>query len=71
MIHRLEDVVADPASRPRAFFTAVKAITALSRLNLAAVDVAIRAKQADELADRVDELERRLEASASAKGGWR
>jgi hypothetical protein len=71
MIHRLEDVVANPTTKLRAFFTAVRAITSLSRLNLAAVDTAIRAKQADELVDRVTELEKRLEAPASAKGGWR
>jgi hypothetical protein len=71
MIRRLEDVATDPTTKPRAFFTAVRAITALSKLNLAAVDTAIRAKQADELADRVDELEKRLEASTSAHRGWR
>jgi hypothetical protein len=71
MIRRLEDVVADPVTKFRAFQAASKALTALSRLNLAAVDTAIRAKQADELVDRVAELEKRLEASTSAHGGWR
>ena len=43
MMRRLESVVSDPESKPRAFYAAVKALAALSRINLAAVDVAIRA----------------------------
>jgi hypothetical protein len=51
--------VADPATKPRAFYAAVKALMGMSRINLAAVDAAIRARQSEELADQVAELERR------------
>jgi hypothetical protein len=59
MMRRLESVVSDPESKPRAFYAAVKALAALSRINLAAVDVAIRALQFEDLADRVAALEER------------
>jgi hypothetical protein len=59
MIERLERIISDPDSKPRAFFAAVKALTALSRINLAAVDVAIRAHQHEDLAERVAALEQR------------
>jgi hypothetical protein len=59
MMRRLERIISDPESKPRAFFAAVKALAALSRINLAAVDVAIRAYQFEDLADRVAALEQR------------
>ena len=59
MMRRLESVVSNPESKPRAFYAAVKALAALSRINLAAVDVAIRALQFEDLADRVAALEER------------
>ena len=59
MMRRLESVVSNPESKPRAFFAAAKALAALSRINLAAVDLAIRALQFEELADRVAALEER------------
>jgi hypothetical protein len=52
-------MVSDPESKPRAFFAAVKALAAPSRINLAAVNVAIRALQFKDLADRVAALEQR------------
>jgi hypothetical protein len=60
MIRRSERVVSNPKSKPRAFRAAVKALTALSRLNLAAVEVAIRASQFEDMADRVAALEERV-----------
>jgi hypothetical protein len=63
MVRRLEDVVADPVTRPRAFLAAVKAIMGLSRINLAAITSAIQAKEHEEVLDRLDELEKRAEAS--------
>ncbi len=63
MMARLEAVVLDPGSKPRAFYAAVKALAGLSRINLAAVDVAIRALQFEDLADRVAELEKRAARS--------
>jgi len=59
MMARLEAVVLDPGSKPRAFFSAVKAIAGLQRITLAAVDCAIRAHQFEDLAERVAELEKR------------
>jgi len=56
MIGRLELAVSDPKTRPRAFFSAVKALLAISRINLAAVDVASRAQAAEDLAERVAKL---------------
>src|SRR4051812_5392872 len=53
LIKRLEAIVCDPATRPRAFERASKALMGLSRINLSVVDVTIRAQQADDLADRV------------------
>jgi hypothetical protein len=58
-MRRLERIVSDPESKPRAFFAAVKANAALARLNLAAVDVAIRARQFEDMAERVAALEQR------------
>jgi hypothetical protein len=60
-VRRLEDVVSNPASGPRAFASALKALTALSRLNLAAVDVTLKAKAQEELEERVAAVEQRLE----------
>jgi hypothetical protein len=59
MLARLEAIVANPESKGRTFFAATKALAGLSRLNLAAVDCAIRANTHEELADRVTALEER------------
>src|SRR5262249_19148912 len=56
MIKRLEAIVSDPASKPRAFERASKALMALSRINLTVVDTAIRARHADRIADQVKAL---------------
>jgi hypothetical protein len=58
-IERLEQVVRDPLARPRAFDRAVKTLAALGRLNLASVDVALRATQQEELEERITELEQK------------
>jgi len=56
-IKRLEEVVSNPASKPRAFHIALKALTSLSRINLQCVDVAIRAQAAENFDARLKELE--------------
>ena len=57
MMLRLETIVSDPETKPRAFLAAVKAIAGLSRINLAAVNVAIRALQFQDLTERVAALD--------------
>jgi hypothetical protein len=57
-IRRLEAVVMDPATKPRAFHVALRALATLSGLNLKVVETSIRAQHADELAGRIEELER-------------
>jgi len=56
-VKRLEEVVSNPASKPRAFQIALKALISLSRVNLQCVDVAIRARAAEEFDERLKELE--------------
>jgi hypothetical protein len=56
-IARLERVVADKQSRPRAFSVALKTLMGLSRINLAATETAIRAREHEELERRLTELE--------------
>jgi hypothetical protein len=46
--------------KPRLFLACVKAVMALSRGNLASVDTAIRARQAEDLEERVRGLEERI-----------
>jgi hypothetical protein len=46
--------------KPRLFLACVKAITGLSRGNLASVDTAVRARQSEELAERMDRIEEHL-----------
>lgn len=58
-IARLERVVSNPETKPRAFHAALKALTSLSRLNLQVVDVSIRAKASEELEERLQALEER------------
>jgi hypothetical protein len=60
MLARLAEIVQNPTTPPRPFHAAVKAIGMLSRINLSAVDVAIRAHQHEELTVRLDELEKRV-----------
>jgi len=59
-VRRLEAVVSDPDAKPRAFDRAIKALASLSRVNLASVDTAIRARASEELVQRLEELEARL-----------
>jgi hypothetical protein len=46
-VARLERVVLNPETKPRAFYHALKALTSLSRVNLESIATAIRAKLAE------------------------
>ena len=66
MVARLETLISDPTTKTRAFLAVAKTLTALSRINLSAVDVAIRVEVHEDLGKRVAELEARM---ADNKGG--
>ena len=55
MVARLGTLISDPATKTRAFLAAAKTLTALSRINLSAVDVAIRAEVHEDLGRRLPE----------------
>jgi hypothetical protein len=62
MIRQLSAVVSEDGMitrKPRLFLACAKSLAGLSRINLSVVDTAIRAKQAEELEERVCELEKR------------
>ena len=58
MLARLGTLISDPTTKTRAFLAAAKTLIGLSRLNLVAIDVAIRARQQEDLDERLTELER-------------
>jgi hypothetical protein len=57
IVDRLGAVVLDPDSKLRAVLAASKTLAGLSRINLAGVDVAIRAELHERLAERIEALE--------------
>jgi hypothetical protein len=59
-VRRLEEVITDPDRGLRAVLAATNALASLSRINLSAVDVALRAKSQEELEERLTELEKRF-----------
>jgi hypothetical protein len=59
-VARLEAVVLDRSSKGRAFDRALRALTSLGRLNLAAVDVAMKARAQEELEERVAAVEEHI-----------
>ena len=60
MVARLGTLMSDPTTKTRAFLAAAKTMTALSRINLSVVDVAIRAEVHEDLGERVANLEARM-----------
>ncbi len=68
MVARLETLISDPTTKTRAFLAVAKTLTALSRINLSAMDVAIRAEVHEDLGKRIAELEARM---ADNMGGER
>jgi hypothetical protein len=67
IVERLGAVVTDPQAKLRAVLAASKTLAGLSRLNLAGVDVAIRARTHEELDVRVAELELRVGESRAGR----
>jgi hypothetical protein len=61
-IQRLERVVADPLSKPRAFHVALRELMSLSRINLTVVDVANRALQTQDMAEQLEAIKADLAA---------
>ncbi len=61
VIERLYEIVQDTGSSPREVTSAARAILSASKLNLETITAAIRAEEHEELIDRIDELERRVE----------
>jgi hypothetical protein len=59
-VKRLEEVISNPASKPRSFYIALKALTSLSRINLQCVDTAIRAQAAEDFDERIKAIEERI-----------
>src|SRR4051812_1112374 len=57
LVARLAGIVTDPAASPREATAAARAILQASKLNLEAVSAAIRAREHEELAERVAQLE--------------
>jgi hypothetical protein len=60
---RLAKIALDRESSPRNAISAAKAILAASRNNIASIPIAIAAETHEELADRISELEKRIEQS--------
>jgi hypothetical protein len=61
LVARLEKIVQDPATKLRSFHAAAKALMAISRINLSSIGTAIAAQQHEELVQRLDELEKRVQ----------
>jgi hypothetical protein len=60
VLNRLSEVLHDRKAGPRELTAAARAVISATGQNLAAVDTAIRARNAEELEARVNELEARL-----------
>lgn len=69
VLRRLNAVVQNPETKLRALLAASKVLASLSRLNLSAVDTALRAKTVEELEDRLKALEQRI--APDTKGATR
>ncbi len=63
-IRRLEAVVTNPDTRPRAFHVALRALAGLSRINLEVVKTVIQAEAHEDLAVRLTELERMVKSES-------
>jgi hypothetical protein len=66
-LKRLEADVSNPATRPRAFHAAFRALLSLSRTNLAVVETTIKARQAEELLAEFEQLKADVEQIKGAK----
>jgi hypothetical protein len=66
LIERLYEIIQDTESSPREVTSAAKAILTASKLNLETITATMKAREHEELIERLAELERRSEAQ---KGG--
>jgi hypothetical protein len=57
---RLEAIATDPKTRPRLFMHTVKALTLLSRCNLAAIETALKCHEQQEMQELLGQIEDRL-----------
>jgi hypothetical protein len=64
-VDRLGAVVTDPRAKLRAVLAASKALIGLSRVNLSAVDVAIRARSAEDVVERLQDMEAWIASQAT------
>ena len=60
LIERLNEIVQDTDSSPREVTSAAKAILSASKINLDGITSAIKAREHEELVQRVEELEQRV-----------
>ncbi len=67
LIERLYEIVEDTASSPREVTSAAKAILAASKLNLEAIAATMKAREHEELIQRVAELERHSESQGGGR----
>jgi hypothetical protein len=63
-VKMLEDIMVDPASSKRAKRYVIKTFASLSRINLAAIDTALRAQAQEDIDVRLREIEARLPRNA-------
>ncbi len=61
LIERLNEIVQDTASSPREVTSAAKAILSASKLNLESLTATMKIQEHEELIERLEELERRVE----------
>lgn len=62
LIERLYEIVEDTASSPREVTSAAKAILSASKLNLETITATMKAREHEELIERLAELERRADS---------
>jgi hypothetical protein len=60
LIDRLAGIVQDPNASPREATAAARAILSASKINVDLIGATIKAHEHEDLADRLDELEKRL-----------
>jgi hypothetical protein len=63
LVKRLEEVVSNPETRPRAFHAATKALMTLSRINLTVVETALRANNEEDFNRRLASLEEKVKGA--------
>ena len=67
LIDRLYEIVKDTGSSPREVTSAAKAILSASKLNLESITATMKAREHEELIERMEELERRTESQGRGR----